>query len=385
MIKIVKKSRSKKLIAFMLVFAMAAMMFLTSCGSGVKAGDPIMKSNYGGGTHEMSSNIFSYFLSYVKTGQLYQYNQYFQAYGMTDGITDSPELWTQEYTMETNPSIQTVGDALRLQAVLQLQQIFAAEIYCKEKDIALTKEQLNDIDVAVKELIRTDFNNSKMNFNMTLARFGLNEQIFKEIKRLEKLYSVFGEYVVSATGGIKPVSDAAIWNKFTNEYVRVKHILISTTTGEYDEEGNIVEYSEEELAERLAKADDIYNKIVGGEDFDAYSAESEDSGQETYPNGYVFARNGGFVLEFEDAAFDMKVDEVRVVESEFGIHIMKKYELTTDDILEHEAQIISELEMLVIMEELKPYTDSIEVIYEEVNEFSIVTADTMMDCLSLLY
>ena len=383
MIKTFMKKKSfrkpKKLIAFILVLAVAGMMVMSSCGGGIKSGSPVMRSTYGGSLSAVSSNIFSYYLSYVKTAELYKFSY---MYGME--FPDSPELWNQEYPVESDPSIKTYGDIVRLQAVMQVQQLFATQLYCKEKNISLSKEQLNDIDVAIKNLIRDTFKNSKVNFNMTLARFGVNEQIYKEIKKLERLKAMFEEYLVSPNGGKKPVSDKEIWDKFEKEYVRVKHILIRTATGEYDEEGNPIAFSEEEFAERLAKADDIYNKITGGEDFELYYEESEDPGQETYPNGYCFSRNSGFYLEFEDAAFDMKIDEVRMIETDIGKHIMKKFQLAVEDIADYEQQIIRELENIVIREELKPYIDSIELLYDEINQFSIVTADTMLDYIELI-
>ena len=378
-IKSKKKFRAGKIIAFIIVIALVGTAFMASCGGGVKSGAPVMRSNHGGTVSTVSSNIFSYYLSFVKSSELYQYSSYFQMMGMGE-IPDSPEIWNQEIPLDSgNPSIRTYGDVVRLQAVSQVQQLFAVELYCKDNNISLTKDEINEIDVAIKEMVRADFRNSKMNFNMTLARFGVNEQIFKQIKELERLYSVFTNYLLSPTTGIKPVSDTAIWDKFADEYVRVRHILIRTSTGELDEEGREIPFSDEELAEKLAKADDIYNKILSGEDFDDFYEESEDPGSASYPNGYCFPRNSGMIIEFEDAAFDMKIDEVRMVETDFGMHIMKKYELVVDDILEHEAQIIRDLETVVMEEELRPYLDSIEVIYDEVNEFNVVTVDTMLD------
>ena len=54
----------------------------------------------------------------------------------------------------------------------------------------------------------------------------------------------------------------------------------------------------------------------------------EDEGMVKYPNGYYMTRTSDYDSpEVIEALFDMDTGEIRRVESEYGIHIVMKYEL----------------------------------------------------------
>jgi len=104
-----------------------------------------------------------------------------------------------------------------------------------------------------------------------------------------------------------------------NEYVKAKHILISTV----DDMGQPL--SDEKVSEAKKKAQEILDKINAGEDFDSLMInESEDPGLVSAPDGYVFT-TGEMVPEFEQVAFSLKENEVSgLVNSSYGIHILKR-------------------------------------------------------------
>lgn len=54
----------------------------------------------------------------------------------------------------------------------------------------------------------------------------------------------------------------------------------------------------------------------------------EDEGMDQYPNGYYMTKNSDYdVKEVLNSVFEMKVGEVKRIDSEYGIHIVMKYEL----------------------------------------------------------
>jgi sulfur carrier protein ThiS len=65
---------------------------------------------------------------------------------------------------------------------------------------------------------------------------------------------------------------------------------------------------------------------------DLVTTYSEDAGSIATCGEYAVAQNGQFVPEFEEAAFDMELDEVRVVTTTFGDHIMWKVEELEENI-----------------------------------------------------
>ena len=75
-----------------------------------------------------------------------------------------------------------------------------------------------------------------------------------------------------------------------------KHILISTV----DDMMNPLSEDEQEQKKKLA--DEIYNRILNGEDFDTLMNEfGEDPGVQSNPDGYTFGP-GEMVAEFEEAS-----------------------------------------------------------------------------------
>lgn len=103
---------------------------------------------------------------------------------------------------------------------------------------------------------------------------------------------------------------AEIAEYYEKEYTCAKHILISLNT-----------HSEEEAA---AKAQEVYDALAAGGDFDELLAEyNEDPGMTQNPNGYVFTK-GEMVKEFEDTSFALKPGAVSApVKSVYGYHIIQ--------------------------------------------------------------
>lgn len=93
---------------------------------------------------------------------------------------------------------------------------------------------------------------------------------------------------------------------FKPQQVTVRHILINLENG---------------TEERVALVEGLLDK---GEDFcDLVKNYSSDFGSTDKCGEYTFGK-GVMVKEFEDAAFDMEIGEIRTVKSQFGYHIMKK-------------------------------------------------------------
>ncbi|MBQ9080371.1 MAG: hypothetical protein IJY27_04785 [Clostridia bacterium] len=105
----------------------------------------------------------------------------------------------------------------------------------------------------------------------------------------------------------------------------------------YDENGNFKTelHSDEKMAELLAHAEDIAEFTTPGDTktFEDYIEKySEDGdGQSNYPDGYYFATNAQYgyqyIVDIIEELGTMEVGEISIVESEYGYHIIMKYEL----------------------------------------------------------
>ncbi len=86
-------------------------------------------------------------------------------------------------------------------------------------------------------------------------------------------------------------------------------------------------------------ATELYNKLKKGADFDQLMVQyTEDTGLESYPDGYVFSE-GEMVAEFELATKSLRVGQISdVVESIYGYHIIKRIAVPDSYLAEMYAQ-----------------------------------------------
>ncbi len=136
--------------------------------------------------------------------------------------------------------------------------------------------------------------------------------------------------------------------KYESDYVFVRHILISNQppmdvtldgAGILEEEGPATEVEqadpEEYAKEARAKAEAILAELEGGADFIALMNENSEDGRDDAGNltsdGYVMTDNGQMVREFEEAAMNLEVGAYtkELVETDYGYHIIMRYELPT--------------------------------------------------------
>ena len=119
-------------------------------------------------------------------------------------------------------------------------------------------------------------------------------------------------------------------------YLRAKHILISKTYT--DDEGNEVEYTEEEMKDRLALANDILSQLKAASPeelpdlFDTLMNQySEDpGGLLMYPDGYLFVE-GDMVTEFYEGTLAIEIGQIsELVETPYGYHIIYRLPLDFD-------------------------------------------------------
>ena len=109
----------------------------------------------------------------------------------------------------------------------------------------------------------------------------------------------------------------------------------------FDKNGNAVthEYTAEEMAARKMAAEALCEELSGVID-DVFEAEAlrvakeEMIFEDYYPDGFYLSRTEGnnyvgydYVLKILDVLEDMEVGEVRLVESDSGYHVVRKYKL----------------------------------------------------------
>lgn len=129
---------------------------------------------------------------------------------------------------------------------------------------------------------------------------------------------------------------------------KAKHILIATIDTQTRQP-----LPDDKKAEAKKKADELYARVLAGEDFDTLMNEySEDPGLATSPDGYVFS-SGEMVPEFENCVVSLEFNELGFVESDFGYHIIKRLPLEKTDLADKVESSIKSKKLSDAMAEWK--------------------------------
>lgn len=133
------------------------------------------------------------------------------------------------------------------------------------------------------------------------------------------------------------------------ETVDISHILITAKPGEK---------AKKEAYEKIAE---LRKRIIDGEDFATIAKTySEDPGSASKGGDLGLMSRGDFVREFEEAAFNLKINEISdIVKTQFGYHIIQLLDRRGDKI--HTRHILITIKPQ--LEDEKAAADSIKKVY----------------------
>jgi peptidyl-prolyl cis-trans isomerase C len=216
-------------------------------------------------------------------------------------------------------------EAAKRQVVPQLLAFGLAEAYARENGIEVSEEEIQEeIDRIRDEVTRQAAGAAGQEgspeeiFRDRLEQFGFTEASLREEVRTSLLVQKVQE---EAVGSVEPteeeVSDFYEENKATQftipERRCIRHILF--TEDEEDE------------------AQDVRDRLEEGGDFEELAQEySQDPGSRERGGDLGCQPEGGFVPEFDDAAFGAQEGEiVGPIETDFGFHVIEVTEVQEED------------------------------------------------------
>lgn len=331
-----------------LLLAVALMLFaFTACGNSENESDDGSKIVMSYGNKTLSEKEFMYIISLFKSQMIEYYQSYFAQYGISYSESDILELKMNEDT--------TFEQYIKEIAIEFAQQLLIYESICEDADITITDQEDIDMINGNLEDMEIAFGGTDL-FEINLAKAGITRTAVERYLRANVLYELLFDYRYG-DGGIAAIpaetvnkeflenyyrydgalyaykdyetnesysfeySDEAIEEYFNTDYVKVRHVLYLTV------DSSNKKLSDEKVAEKKAKAEAAFAAVQSGEKTLAdFKSENEDSGSE-----YVFTY-GKMVEAFEKAAFEMEIGEVRLVETEYGFHIVEKLEKTLEDL-----------------------------------------------------
>lgn len=292
------------------VVLIVSTLLLAACGG---SGETLMTL----GDEKISVNMYRLWLSRVKG-----------AYGGTDDeiwdeVADDGRTYNEIFTGYVTQNVKT----------------FLCAMYEFDKlGLKLSSSDKNDIEDTMNTILVDRADGNKTELNSVLSLYGVNYDILKEIYTIEKKLELLEDSLYGENGSEK-ITDEVKDEYYKSNYARIKQIFFYTSnkpvTDEdgnytYDDDGYVVtrDYTDEELAEQKNKAKLVMSSLTSGQDFDLLMAsQNEDSAASTYPNGYYLTRTSQYVDEVISAAFELEEGEVKMVESEYGIHIVKRLPL----------------------------------------------------------
>lgn len=241
------------------------------------------------------------------------------------------------------------------EALEEITNLKVTLIKAEEKGFTALDEDAQTIENQLSELA-TQFGGEEQ-LAKEFENLGITEEQYKNILQDSLIAERFTSKIVEL-GIFKEVTDEETLKFYNENFLRSQHILFATR-----DTATNAELSEEEAAKKQQAAQDTLNKIKAGASFDKFLDLSDDPGLESSPNGYTFVntktdafkdeqlltmfQQSGMpimVEEFETTTANLKVGEISdIVKSEYGYHIIQRYELAAD--AEYES--------------LKPYISSI--------------------------
>lgn len=289
--------------------------------------------------YKINEAMYGYWAALYKRNIVYSYN----------GGKDTPEFWESEvYSGKTAEEYFT--DIVNA----QIYKYCIAQKLFDEYGLKLDKEVIKAIDTDIKEKI--EYYGSRAELNSALASINLNIDLLRQIYICEEKLRAVYNYLYG-DGGPEELLDEDYIKFFTDNYYRMKYIVIYTTklvTDEkgnykYDSEGNLMTepLTAEELAEKQAKAEEALKKAQAGENFDLLILDYSEYDTSAYPNGFYVSANelAIYGARIISALTSMKVGEVRRVDEESAIYIIKKLELPAwEELTESELVQLAELD-----------------------------------------
>jgi len=232
-------------------------------------------------------------------------------------------------TMEVEEG-KTMLEMIKESTVEQVKQIAAIYKLAENKGIEVDKEIKENVLKTREELIKNNFGGDE-GFKSFLEDAHSTDEGFRNYLQVSEIYSKTHKELTKV-GGEARIPDEELEKQFLEENKdkwRVQHILISTQP-QTDAEGNETEPARsEEEAKKLA--DEVIKKLDEGADFDKLIDEYDEDPGMASGNFYLFGA-GEMVPEFEEASKNLEFGAYtkEAVKSDFGYHIIKRYEINTE-------------------------------------------------------
>lgn len=278
---------------------------------------------------KIDGSVFS-----VKEAMLYlttEKNRYEQSYGT--------DIWNKDICGIT------LEDYVKDNVKNQLAEIKALALLAKKNKIKLTETEKKAVEADAKKYFDGLTDDEKKYMGITSEDV---EKAYSDYKLANKVYTELTKDVNLE------ISDADA------KVIKVASIYAKTYT--LDSNGNRVEYTQEEKDQSKKDMQKILDSINNGYDFMELAANNTDADKVEYEFG-----KGEMIQEFEDAAYNLKTDEVSgIVETPDGYYIIKCIsDYLQDKTQTHKEEMIKEEKDKHFKDIYDPFIESVSSEFNE--------------------
>lgn len=314
----------------LVALVLCALMLLPMLASCANLGTPVMSI----GSTEITEPMMQFWLSRYKATMLHRYgsaikNEYVSLEAFLDSkVEGSDKTYDQLFTGYVK------DNAKRYLASLHLYD---------ELGLSLPDETVDRVDAKMEDFVEEFAEGSRQEFNTVLAAYGVNYEILREIYLIEEKIIQLQNHLFGK-GGEKQITAADKEAYYRENYVRMRQVCIFINSrpkvdedGDYitDSDGKIayVEMTEEENKAAKDKAQQAYDLLKNGTAFDSVLEKyDENTADDEYTQGFylssetVSSSDASLIMIYDELC-DMEDGESRLVESDYGMHIIQKLPL----------------------------------------------------------
>ena len=330
---------------------------------------------------ELKSGLYAFILSDKKTDFLYLLSQYQENANSQITVMDNEAFWNTVPDKEDGRSYKELVEA---DILTYCKRLVVTKTLCEKYGISVTKneETKNEINSLVQNHINAYGDENSL--NSYLYRFGIKSDDLFKYYEMQYLVQALENYYYGE-GGKTPIDSSLVSEKFLKEWVKVKSIFISYTDPKVSLPENEsskdtssetviidgVRTKEKAIEYATLLYEDIKNGVV---EFDKKYPISEDGISGYFPDGRVIQK-GTSAENIDKAIFEMKEDELRLVEGDTGVYIILKQALSNEDLIEY----YDDIEQMFIDEKysklIEEYYGFVTVNNDELGKYNIISAD----------
>lgn len=277
------------------------------------------------GDEKVTLGLASYMIRDQQAQTMSYYSMLMSQYGM-DGSASN--VWDQE-----GDDGKTVGESSKDGVMTTINQLYVLKAHAADYDVTITDDEEKAIKEAAAKFI-------KDNDEKTLKKLAVSED---DIVTYLELVTIRSKMRDPMTADVDTEVSAN-----EKDQTRVTIVKVSTEGTEKDDDGNTIDLTDEEKAQKKELAQQVLDKVkasddVANADMDALAKEVDDSLSATTP-AFTTAGSTDDTLDeaVQDAALELKDGEVAdsVIEGDDGYYVVRLDKMLDEDATANKEQTV---------------------------------------------